>query len=65
MTDADQKGFVHGGGRKHVGAYPTAEEAQRFKELCAYEGVTQSAQLVALIQAWVAIIEKQLESEKN
>lgn len=57
--------YEHGGGRKHVGGYPTLEEAAKFKELCKQQGITQSKQLVLLIQLWIKKIEKQLESEKD
>jgi hypothetical protein len=56
--------FKHGGDRRHVGGYPTAEEAAKFKELCKQQGTTQSKQIVLLIRLWIKKVEKQLESEK-
>lgn len=52
MNDAKEKGFRHGGNRRHVGIYPTAEEDANYTEACKLEGVSKSKQGVELIVGW-------------
>lgn len=63
MKKTEGSGYVHGGGRKHVGIYPTEDEAARYEKACKAMGVTKSAQGTKLIVAWTERIEKQQEKK--